>query len=297
MKNVSFILFLLFFVHHSKSQNVTTIDSTSEVLNTEKKIIPIETPSCDFYHNIWDNTNIKYNIDKSLLKNDTLVVTIDSTDTFCYPIQNIGRFLSPFGPRHRRMHTGTDIKCNLKDSLFAAFGGKVRIARRCSGYGNMVVIRHKSGIETLYGHMSVILVKPDDIVKAGDLIGLGGRTGRATTEHLHFETRILGIPFDSEKYIDFSTGKLIANKLYFLNNQIEINPDNFEKYAVTNPSPDIECGFDNETGNQPVFTTIKKGDSLYKLSKKYNTPLDSILKMNKLKKTSKLSLGQQIRIK
>ncbi len=297
MKNVSVILCLLLISNIAKSQIAVTCDSTFEIRTKEKEIIPIEVPSGIFYHNIWDNTNIKYNIDKSLTHNDTLVVSIDSTDKFTYPMTTIGRFLSKFGPRHGRMHTGTDIKLNLNDTVMAVFAGRVRIAKRVSGYGNMVLIRHSNGLETLYGHLNKILVKVNDDVKSGDLIGLGGRTGRATTEHLHFETRILGIPFNCEKYINFSTGELTFNKLYFLNNQIEISPDNFENYQVPQNDSDLEAGFDSEVGQQTLIVTVKKGDTINKIAKKYNTTIESILKINKLKKTSTLSIGQQIRIK
>ena len=71
----------------------------------------------------------------------------------------------------RRQHYGTDIKVFIGDTIRAAFSGKVRVVsyeRR--GYGNYVVIRHPNGLETVYGHMSKNLVKPDQIVKAGEAI-------------------------------------------------------------------------------------------------------------------------------
>lgn len=297
MKKITIFCLLLSTFQPSKSQNSVVVPDSVQASCIVKDIVSIDNPSKEMYFYIWDNLNIKYNIDKNLLHNDTLVIQIDSTDIFTYPMTKIGRFLSPFGPRRGRMHTGTDLKCALNDSILAAFEGKVRIAKKTSGYGNMVVIRHKSGLETLYSHLASIKVKPNDYVKSGDLIGLGGRTGRATTEHLHFETRILGIPFNSEKYIDFREGKLLCRTIFYLNNQIEISPDNFDHPYVTSHDSELEEGFDKEVGQQLVYVTIKKGDTLYKLSKKYNSTIDELLKLNNLKKTSKLSIGQQIRIK
>ncbi len=258
----------------------------------------LDNPSKDFYFQIWDNYNIRYyNIDKSQLKNKTLVIKIDSTDKFTYPLKINGKVLSKYGPRRGRMHTGTDLKLNLNDTVMSVFDGRVRIAKVMSGYGKMVVIRHNNGLETLNSHLNKILVQPNDDVKSGDAIGLGGRTGRATTEHLHFETRILGTPFDSQMFIDFCEERLITDSLFFQNDKIEISANLFPNTNEHTPDFDDESCFDNEVGNQPIYYEVKKGDTLYKIANKYNTTIDDILKLNKLKKSSTLSIGQSIRIK
>ena len=74
--------------------------------------------------------------------------------------------------------------------MVAGLDGKVRYARYCSGYGYMVIVRHSSGLEMYYAHLSKILVATDQIVKAGDTVGLGGATGRARGNHLHMEFRL-----------------------------------------------------------------------------------------------------------
>ena len=273
-------------------------DSISKDSCIISKIIPLEIPSKDFYFQMWDNYNIKYySIDKSQIKNKTLVIKIDSTDKFSYPMKQNGKLLSKFGPRRGRMHTGTDLKLNLNDTVMAVFAGRVRIAKVMSGYGKMVVIRHNNGLETLYSHLNQILVQPNDDVKSGDAIGLGGRTGRATTEHLHFETRILGTPFDSQMFIDLCEERLITDSLFFQNDRIEIRADLFSNMIEQTPDFDDDNCFDNEVGNQPIYIEVKKGDTLYKIANKYNTTVDDIIKLNKLKKNSTLSIGQSIRIK
>lgn len=111
---------------------------------------------------------------------------------------------SPFGPRWGRNHDGLDIKVYIGDTICAAFDGKVRVVDfNANGYGYYVVIRHPNGLETLYGHMSKQLVKPDQIVRAGQPIGLGGNTGRSTGSHLHFETRLCGVAINPALMFDF----------------------------------------------------------------------------------------------
>lgn len=106
--------------------------------------------------------------------------------------------------RYRRQHKGIDLKLQTGDTVRAAFDGKVRLTRyERKGYGYYVVIRHDNGMETVYGHLSRFLVKPDQRVKAGEPIALGGSTGRSTGPHLHFETRYMGLAINPNAIIDF----------------------------------------------------------------------------------------------
>lgn len=120
-----------------------------------------------------------------------------------------GQVTSNYGYRSRfgRMHYGIDLKLQVGDTVRAAFSGKVRLTKyEGRGYGYYVVIRHDNGLETVYGHLSRFLVKPNEYVQAGEPIALGGNTGRSTGAHLHFETRYLGIPINPTAIIDFETG-------------------------------------------------------------------------------------------
>ena len=93
--------------------------------------------------------------------------------SFVYPIDSISRVTSKYGPRRRRMHRGIDLKVQKGDTIRAAFDGKVRIRNyERRGYGYYLVIRHPNGLETIYGHLSKQLVQVNDIVHAGDPIGL-----------------------------------------------------------------------------------------------------------------------------
>lgn len=133
-------------------------------------------------------------------------------EEFCYPYH--GKYISAFGPRNGSYHTGMDIKAVPGDTVRAALPGVVRMSKPYSGYGNIVVIRHYCGIETVYAHNERNLVAVNDVVEAGQPIGLAGRTGRATTEHLHFEVRAAGEPIDPVRMVDPETMQLRFDTLY-----------------------------------------------------------------------------------
>lgn len=135
------------------------------------------------------------------------------TDTeWHYPLPG-AKVISPYGGKRR--HAGTDIKTRPNDTIYAAFPGKVVMSKIYYAYGNTVIIRHANGLETLYSHQSKNLVKEGQWVKAGHPIGLTGRTGRATTEHCHFETRVNGKTFDSSKLYDHANNTIKRFKFTF----------------------------------------------------------------------------------
>ena len=127
---------------------------------------------------------------------------IDLRD-FSMPIEQ-SFITSNFGRRWNRNHNGVDIKAYLGDTIYSAFGGKVRVVKNDPrGYGNVIVIRHWNGLETVYGHLSKQIVKVNEIVEPGQTIGLAGNTGRSTGTHLHFETRFCGLPINPLEIFSF----------------------------------------------------------------------------------------------
>lgn len=205
------------FKAENKSSDSLLLALNTKIINVDNEDIPIITPSSvpasKLYHNNWNNTDVRLNSEKMFDKNATYVLTLvnKNDNDFVFPFK--GKIISPFGYRGRRIHTGTDIKLKLNEEVYAAFDGVVRMAKRYSGYGNIVVIRHANGLETCYSHLNKIKVKVNQEVKSGDLVGLGGRTGRATTTHLHFETRFLGQPFNPEIILDFENYSLKSDSL------------------------------------------------------------------------------------
>lgn len=200
--------------------------------------------------------------------------------SFVYPIDSITRVTSKYGPRRRRMHRGIDLKVQKGDTIRAAFDGKVRIRNfERRGYGYYLVIRHPNGLETIYGHLSKQLVQVNDIVHAGDPIGLGGNTGRSTGSHLHFETRFLGQAINPAEIIDFENGVPIHDTFVFRNVKI-----NGRKSNIYTSSDD-----------QMVYHRVKSGDTLGKIARIYGTSVSELCRLNGIKPTTVLRIGQSIR--
>ena len=139
--------------------------------------------------------------DKNLLLHlDTL-----TENEYAFPLPG-AKVISPYGTR--RGHSGADLKTCAGDTIRAAFSGVVRMSKPYAAYGNVVVIRHSNGLETIYSHNVKNLVQIGDWVLAGQPVALTGRTGRATTEHLHFETRINGQHFNPDLIFNLKEGTL-----------------------------------------------------------------------------------------
>jgi murein DD-endopeptidase MepM/ murein hydrolase activator NlpD len=160
-------------------------------------------PADELYQSQWDNRYVN-----PFRKHPVILPASYEIDcsSFVLPVKKAS-ISSRFGHRRRRMHNGIDLRVATGDTVRVAFDGKVRIRgfeRR--GYGHYVVIRHPNGLETLYAHLSQVFVNENDIVRAGAPIALGGRTGRATGSHLHFETRFMGQALNPEDLIDFENG-------------------------------------------------------------------------------------------
>jgi murein DD-endopeptidase MepM/ murein hydrolase activator NlpD len=145
------------------------------------------------------------------------------------------------------------------------------------GYGYFLVIRHSNGLETVYGHLSKFLVEPDDIVKAGDPIGLGGNTGRSFGSHLHFEMRFLGQAIDPQTIVDFDNFSTFDDYFIFYKNGI--NSAN-NKFA---------------SGNGIIYHRIKSGDTLGAIAKKYGTTVTQLCRLNGIKSTKTLRIGSTLR--
>lgn len=145
---------------------------------------------------------------------DTILIQLSTNSECGFTMPVEGKITSRFGYRHYRYHKGLDLDLVTGDPVHAAFDGIIRIARYSSSFGYVVVIRHWNGLETLYAHMSRLLVKPGDEVESGQIIGKGGSTGRSTGSHLHWEVRYKGLPFNPQKLINLETGK--SDRKYLL---------------------------------------------------------------------------------
>ena len=250
-----------------------------------------DSPADDLYED-WSN---RYAHQETALPDSFRI----SLKGFCMPTDS--RVLtSNFGARWGRQHKGLDIKVYTGDTIRAAFSGKVRIVRyERRGYGKYVVIRHYNGLETIYGHMSEQLVEEDQEVRAGEPIGLGGNTGRSTGSHLHFETRLCGVALNPALMFDFRNQDvvddyymfrkdtyqqegLLANRLRGVGNDLGGN----EEMEMASAAPVVRYA------RASRFHKVRKGESLYSIARKRGTTVDAIMKLNHLKKSSRLKPGQ-----
>lgn len=203
--------------------------------------------------------------------------------------------------RFRRVHYGTDIGLHIGDTIRAAFDGKVRVVKfEGSGYGKYVVIRHPNGLETLYAHMSKQLVKADQMVKAGEPIGLGGSTGRSTGPHLHFETRFLGKKINPEILFSFENRDVKGDTYIFRSNgrsafSNALAHTNIQEEEVVADASLESSDAGNDQRHQAKIYKVRKGDTLSKIAKKYGTTVESLCRLNNIPKNRTLSLGQVIR--
>lgn len=234
-----------------------------------------EYPADYLYSGEWDNSTLNpYQVNITALP-DSFVINCSE---FFPPIENV--VTSEYGPRWGRFHAGIDLRVKVGDSIRCAFDGKIRITKMGKeriGYGHFIVVRHDNGLETLYGHLSKILVKPDQIVKAGEVVGLGGNTGRSTGPHLHFEIRFLGNAFNPRKMVDFENF-VVYNDTYTIKKQ-----ETFDELTAY-------------LNNPTRYYKIKAGDTLSKVARDHRTTVNKLQKLNKLNHSSVIHPGQKIRV-
>ena len=203
---------------------------------------------------------------------------------YCMPTTNT-KITSKFGPRRRRMHQGIDVKVYIGDTIRAAFNGKVRVVKnqgRRTGYGKYIIIRHDNGLETVYGHLSKQLVSEDQYVEAGEVIGLGGNTGRSTGSHLHFETRFLGQAINPALLFDFEKQDIVADSYLFMKGK--------NRYRRANNKAMVAS-----SGGDTQYYKVRKGDSLSRISKKTGVSIDRLCKLNGITRRTTLRINQVLK--
>jgi len=211
---------------------------------------------------------------KTLMPGDSIKIQlVDSAQGkfFAHPFPNY--VTSRFGLRRYMWHYGIDVKLNRGDTLRCAFDGIVRVVqfdRR--GYGNVAVVRHHNGLETVYGHMQRVLVQPNQRVKAGEPVGLGGNTGRSTGAHLHFEIRYFGEPFNPEYIIDF-------DKYVLKSDTLVLTRDNFEYLTEV---------------RKTVYHVVRRGDNLGSIARRYGTTVNNLCRLNGITPRTTLSIGRRL---
>lgn len=286
-------------------------DDTSSIDEGELQIVEIEEyvsyndPSdmvkVASYYSIWDTHVVDpYGIDPKDFE-DVIPIKLYDLNEGRYWNSPLDRspITSHFGFRRGRWHRGTDIDLVTGDPVYTTFDGIVRVAGGHSGWGNTVLVRHYNGLETLYGHLSKILVEPNTLVKAGDKIGLGGNTGRSSGSHLHLEVRYEGNAFDSENIFKYSAapeGTEIIAQEFLLDRTLY----NYLRGGKSKVIYDLET--DEVEEEQPsqvtriVWVRVKRGDTLTAIANRNRTTVKEICQLNRIRSNQALQIGMSLRI-
>ena len=229
-----------------------------------------------------------------------------------------------YRPQFGRTHKGIDLRAAIGDTVYSAFSGRVRLTRfERGGYGFYVIVRHENGLETVYGHLSRFLVKPDQYVKAGQPIALSGNTGRSTGPHLHFETRFMGYAINPEAIFDFANRCTHTDSYTFSKSNYTKARDYApsKRYAAAKksvaPAEEKEAAKknsrDNKKDQQSVTASTRKstkesrddsrstykvreGDNLTKIAAANNMTVAQLKKLNGLTNDN-VTTGKVLRIK
>lgn len=242
---------------------------------------PEDVPAGALYRDIWTDARVNpYGIPVDSFPDSIRI----SMQDFVLP--HPGYVTSRFGMRRNRFHHGTDLKVQVGDSIRCPWDGMVRIVGYDPrGYGHFIVIRHDNGLETVYGHLSQPLFYQNERIFAGEVLGLGGNTGRSTGSHLHWEIRFLGNAFNPEKLVNFETGKLIENNLNANNEYLLSKKGTYSHYMELKQL------------QQAQFHKVRSGDTLSGIAARYHTRVSTLCKLNHIKETSILQIGQRIRVR
>lgn len=259
----------------------------------------LESPAAQLY-NEWDN---RYAHRQTALP-DSFRIDLRH---FCMPTPS-RVITSNFGTRWGRQHKGLDIKVYIGDTIRAAFSGKVRIVRyEARGYGNYIVIRHGNGLETIYGHLSKQLVSENQEVRAGDVIGLGGNTGRSTGSHLHFETRLCGVALNPALLFDFRAQDVTGDYYTFRNNSYQSESAEATrlrgKIGNGGYTPDqVRGGVASRREDVEAFNTVQvqyhkvqAGETLNSIARKRGVTVEQICRLSHISKSTKIKPGSILR--
>ncbi|MDA8714860.1 M23 family metallopeptidase [Flavobacteriales bacterium] len=248
----------------------------------------------------WDN-DITYNYsnDMQSLTDSIWLCTVDSIhQNFVMPTN--APLTSSFKMRGKRFHYGVDLDLETGDTVRCAFDGVVRYAKyNGAGFGYLTVVRHYNGLETYYAHLSKISTKPNQEIRAGDLIGLGGNTGKSTGSHLHFETRFYHNPINPEKIIDFEKGVLKDENMILYKDDFNYRKidGSKRKFALAKNKTPAQIAREEKVASQKKWHVVKRGDSLYAMALKHNTSVKKICSLNGISAKKILNIGERLRVR
>ena len=248
------------------------------------------------FEKYWSSTVISpyREVQLASLPVSVVIPLVDSLKSYHYPYK--GKIISRYGPRRNRNHNGVDIPLKEGEPIYATFDGRVRYSQDSkTGYGQLVIIRHDNGLETYMGHLSKRTVEAGEWVTAGQVIGLGGSTGRSTGPHLHFEARYYGQSIDPERLIDFNTG-MLRRETFLLKRKF------FDIYSRYDQNFDDEIANIEDDKREAAelaarrYYTVRSGDTLSGIAVKYGTTVTRICQLNGINRNAVLKIGKKLRV-
>lgn len=345
------------------SQNIALAESSNIGQQSSKQLAEYpyisenyEIPAYSLYQKYWDTINLRSKLLEIPFSNDRLMLMLvqDANNPFVMPCQ-FDKIRTGYGEtKSGGFHPGIDLRTEPQTLVKSCFDGVVRMARYYGDYGFTVVVRHYNGLETVYAHLDKYCVEPNQIVKAGQVIGQTGTSGNTKECILHFETRFMNEYFDPELVIDFEEEDVLQNNMALMSRDFNILPlDEVGNWKPTDSKPkaanstvkpevaqqpkeepkqevkpepkqevekttressgDLDAMSPENSGipvSQPkpqpqskpetseaVYHTVAAGENLYRISVKYNTTVDKIMKLNNLKNADKIVEGQKLRVK
>ena len=311
MNKIKTFAFIVFFA--ATAQSATAQDLLARQAPVDRKMKAVDTlllhniidkensesPAAQLYDE-WEN---KY-AHRSIELPDTFKIDLRH---FCMP--TVSRVVtSNFGSRWGRQHKGIDLKVYIGDTIRAAFSGKVRIVRyEARGYGNYIVIRHNNGLETIYGHLSKQLVDENQEVRAGDVIGLGGNTGRSTGSHLHFETRLCGVALNPALLFDFRSQDVTGDFYTFRNSSYSresaeanrlrgvIGNGKYSSEDVNGEMADTEPAPASVSTAQVQYHKVEAGETLQSIARKRGVTVEQICRLSHINTSMRIRPGTILR--
>jgi hypothetical protein len=257
---------------HVDSKEIELVNYYNSLITSSEEAKNTRLSDLNFYEDLDESIIFPPAMDSDISESKVIEIENDAFSYYTSPKQGV--VTSMYGWRDKRMHKGIDVDLNKGEAVVAAFDGKIRIAERRGGYGNVVVIMHPNGLETVYAHLSKIKVKEGQVVLSGQMIGLGGSTGHSTGSHLHFEVRYKGHAINPATFISFTDNKLMDGMIILKKTRNGIN------------AYPINAG----------FHTVKKGESWNMIAKKYGMSYKQLCELNGTQKRFYLKVGQKIRV-
>lgn len=263
----------------SEEQDAMTWAPTNQLIRVSEQVqIDSIWVTAFEYYSTWDSKKVDiYNLDIRNFQDSVQLRLYDPRYGMDWKMPlDKSVVTSQFGGRWGRMHYGTDLDLDTGDPVYAGFDGIVRVRGYDRyGWGYYILVRHKNGLETLYGHLSKQIAEVGDEVRAGDILGKGGSTGRSTGSHLHYEMRYRGLAFDPEGVYDFEKGELFKQ-------DILISKDLFAQIAKARAA---------------AYHRVKRGETLGTIARRYGVSMSQITRLNGISTSSILRVGQNLRVK